>query len=188
MNRLSKVDVPARTVSTGELFLGFPKIGMLGFGGVAPWARHVIVEERKWVSEREFAAVLGVGQVLPGPNTMNAAVILGDRFQGIAGVLACVLGQMLVPLVVVISLATIYGRFAGLAGVNAALAGAAAGATGLVMGTAVKMARKIKPAPLSLFVGAAGFVAVGLLQWPMVPVVVGLVPLGLIAAVMEQRA
>src|ERR1700755_2742534 len=61
-------------VSKAELFFGFLKIGMLGFGGIAPWARHVIVEERRWLTEKEFAAILGVGQILPGPNTMNASV------------------------------------------------------------------------------------------------------------------
>ena len=34
------------------------------------------------MTDKEFAAILGIGQILPGPNTMNAAVMLGDRFQG----------------------------------------------------------------------------------------------------------
>jgi chromate transporter len=56
-----------RTVSKRELFLGFLKIGLLGFGGIAPWARHVIIEERRWLTEKEFAAILGVGQICPVP-------------------------------------------------------------------------------------------------------------------------
>ncbi len=71
-----------KQISKAELFLGFLTIGLLGFGGVAPWVRHVIVEERRWLSDKEFAEVLGVGQILPGPNTVNAAVIIGDHFQG----------------------------------------------------------------------------------------------------------
>ena len=67
-----------------ELFLGYLKIGLLGFGGVAAWARHVIVEERRWLTEREYAEVLGLGQVLPGPNVGNAAVMIGRRFHGLA--------------------------------------------------------------------------------------------------------
>jgi chromate transporter len=181
-------DAPARGVGKAELFLGFLKIGMLGFGGIAPWARHVIIEERRWLTEKEFAAILGIGQVLPGPNTMNAAVIIGDRFQGVAGVLLCLLGQMLVPLVIVTALGAAYARYAGVPGVAAAVIGAAAGAAGLVMGTGLKMARRIRPAPLSLLVAAAAFVAVGLLEWPLVPVVAVLVPLGIAAAAVERRA
>lgn len=177
----------ARSVSKQELFLGFLKIGLLGFGGIAPWARHVIVEERRWVTEKEFAAILGIGQILPGPNTMNAAVIIGDRFQGVAGVLLCLLGQMAIPLVIVTSLAVVYERFAGIPEVKAALMGAAAGAAGLVAGTALKMIQKIRPKPLACVVVALAFVAIGLLSYPLVPVVVVLVPLSIAINALEHR-
>jgi chromate transporter len=177
-----------RFVSNRELFLGFLKIGLLGFGGIAPWARHVIIEERRWLTEKEFAAILGIGQILPGPNTMNASVMIGDRFQGVGGVLACLLGQMAMPLVIITSLAVVYQRFADVPEVKAALIGAAAGAAGLVLGTALKMAQKIKPSPLALLVGIMVVAAVGLLEWPLVPVVCVLVPLGIGASALERRA
>ena len=67
----------AETVSLLELFSGFARIGLMGFGGVAPVARHVIVEERKWLDDRDYAAVLGVGQILPGANVLNGAGMTG---------------------------------------------------------------------------------------------------------------
>jgi chromate transporter len=155
---------------------------------VAPWARHVIIEERRWLTEKEFAEILGIGQILPGPNTMNAAVMIGDRFQGVRGVLLCLLGQMAMPLVIVTSLAAVYQRFAAVAEVKAAAMGAAAGAAGLVMGTALKMARNIQPTPLALLVGSIAFVAIGVLAWPLVPVVSVLVPLSVATAALERRA
>jgi chromate transporter len=176
-----------RVVSKSDLFLGFLKIGMLGFGGIAPWARHIIIEERCWLTEKEFAAILGVGQILPGPNTMNAAVMIGDRFQGLAGVLLCLLGQMLVPLFVVTALGVIYTQYADAPWVNAAVVGAAAGAAGLVMGTGLKMARKAKPTPLAILVAGAAFGAVGIIQWPLVPVVAALVPISITATALERR-
>jgi chromate transporter len=183
-----ETEVASRAVSKSELFFGFLKIGLLGFGGIAPWARRVIVEERQWVTDKEFAAILGVGQILPGPNTMNAAVMLGDRFQGVTGVLLCLVGQMLMPLVIVTSLAVVYQRFAAIPEVRAALIGAAAGAAGLVLGTALKMTQKIKPSPLALVVAVIPFVAIGLLDWPLVPVVVTMVPLSIALAAVERRA
>jgi len=175
-------------VSKRELFLGFLKIGLLGFGGIAPWARQVIVEERRWLTEKEFASILGIGQILPGPNTMNASVMIGDRFQGVAGALLCLLGQMVMPVVVVTSLAAVYERFASLPEVRAGLIGAAAGAAGLVLGTALKMARKIKPTPLALLVGLSAVATIGLLEWPLVPVVAVLVPLAIVTAALERRS
>jgi len=181
------VEQGRQAVSKSELFFGFLKIGLLGFGGIAPWARHVIIEERRWLTEKEFAAILGIGQILPGPNTMNASVMIGDRFQGVTGALLCLLGQMAMPLVIVTSLAVVYQRFATVPEVKAALIGAAAGASGLVLGTALKMAQKIKPSPLALAVGFLAFAAIGILQWPLVPVVCVVVPLGVIAAALERR-
>jgi chromate transporter len=148
----------------------------------------VIVEERRWVTEKEFAAILGIGQILPGPNTMNAAVMLGDRFQGVTGVLLCLIGQMAMPLVIVTSLAVVYERFATIPEVRAALIGAAAGAAGLVLGTALKMTQKIKPSPLALLVAIVPFVTVGVLGWALVPVVIAIVPLSIAAAALERRA
>jgi chromate transporter len=176
------------TVSKRELFLGFLKIGLLGFGGVAPWARHVIIEERRWLTEKQFAEILGIGQILPGPNTMNAAVMISDRFQGVSGVLLCLLGQMAMPLVIVTSLAVVYERFAAVAEVKAAVMGAAAGAAGLVMGTALKMARNIKLTPLAWLAGSIAFAVIGVFGWPLVPVVSVLVPLSVAAAALERRA
>ena len=177
-----------QTVSKSELFFGFLKIGLLGFGGIAPWARHVIIEERRWLTEKEFAAILGIGQILPGPNTMNASVMIGDRFQGVPGALLCLLGQMAMPLVIITSLAVVYQTYASVPEVKAALIGAAAGAAGLVLGTALKMVQKIKLTPLGLLVGLMAFAAIGLFEWPLVPVVVVLVPLGVAATAWERRA
>lgn len=171
---------PSRAVSKADLFLGFLKIGLLGFGGVAPWARHIIVEERQWLTDREFAEVLGVGQVLPGPNIMNASVIIGDRFQGGIGVLLCLLGQMAMPVVIVVALAIVYDHVSGIPEVRAGLIGAAAASAGLVLGTALKMIRNIRPTPRVLVVVAVGFAAIALLRWPLVPFVVGLVALALV--------
>ena len=129
-------------VSRTELFLGFAKIGLLGFGGVAPWARHVIVGEKRWLSEREYASILGVGQVLPGPNTVNSAIIIGDHFQGTAGALLAVVGLLCTPITVLIGIALLYDRISGLPSVGAAIGAGAAAAAGLVIGTAIKMARR----------------------------------------------
>ena len=178
---------PRRNIGKAELFFGFLKIGLLGFGGVAPWARHIIVEEKRWLTDREFAELLGVGQLLPGPNTINAAVILGDRNQGLTGVLLCLLGQMAMPLVIVTALAVVYDRVAMVPEVRAALIGAAAASAGLVLGTALKMIRNIRPTPFSYAIGAAGFVAIGLLRWPLVPVVLVLVPTAIAATWWGRR-
>jgi chromate transporter len=175
-----------KSVSLAELFLSYAKIGLLGFGGVAPWARHVIVEERRWLDDREYAALLGVGQVIPGPNTVNSAVMIGDKFQGTLGSIVSVLGIVGAPVLVLIGIALLYDRIAALPGVDAAMAAGAAAAAGLVMGTAIKLARKIKPNMVAVAIGVAAFVSVGVFHVPMVWAILVLGPLS-IATVWWQR-
>ena len=175
--------VPAETnrvIGLAELFRGFATIGVLGFGGVAAISRHVIVEQYRWLSEKEYATVLGVGQVLPGANTVNAAVIIGDRFQGPKGSLVGVLGLMVLPILIVIALAALYNQFADIPAVNIALTAAGASAAGMVIGTGLKMFSKVRP-------GIAGWIIVLLavaiivgLHWPLVRVVLVMVPVALV--------
>jgi chromate transporter len=176
-----------KQISKAELFLGFLKIGLLGFGGVGPWSRHVIVEERRWLNDEEFAQVLGIGQMLPGPNTLNAAVLIGDRFQGPGGSLAGVLGILAMPLVIVTSLAVVYDRFAGIPEVNAGLTGAAAAAAGLVLGTALKMIRNIKLALAAWLIMGLALAAMTVLGWPLVLVVLVLAPLAILLTALARR-
>jgi len=69
----------------GALFAGFFSIGICGFGGVLPWARRMIVEQRRWLTAAEFTDLLALCQFLPGPNIINLSVALGSRFRGPRG-------------------------------------------------------------------------------------------------------
>jgi chromate transporter len=177
-----------RQITKAELFLGFLKVGVMGFGGVGPWVRQVVVEERRWLDDREFAEVSGAGQVLPGGNTSNAAIFIGNRFQGAGGALACLIGLVTMPLVIVTALAVVYDRIAAIPEVNAGLTGAAAAAAGLVLGTALKMIRNIRPGPVAWLIITMGFVAIAVLRWPLVPVVLALVAAAVALAALRRPA
>jgi chromate transporter len=176
-------------ISLKQLFFGFLKIGLLGFGGLAPVAHHVIVEDRVWLTEQEYASLLGLGQILPGGNIINLAVIMGDRFQGIRGSLTALAALMAMPLAILMALALLYERFAGLAAVRTAIGGSAAVAAGLVIGTAAKILWKLRLSWIALLFAATAFAAVGLLQLSLVPVIVVLAPLSVgIAYWMRRRS
>lgn len=153
-----------RSIPRRSLFLAFLEIGLCGFGGVAPWARRVIVEKRGWLSERDYAELLGVCSFLPGANTVNIAVVLGDRARGVSGSFCALAGLLVMPLAILIALAALYDRFSGLPDVKNALAGAAAATAGLVIGTAGKMMRNLKPDLVGLVAGLGVFIAAGLLH------------------------
>ena len=177
-------DAPPATVvpTRPELFLGYLKIGLFGFGGVAAWARRVIVEERRWLTEREYAEVLGLGQVLPGPNVGNAAVMIGRRFHGLPGALLATSGIYCAPLLILIGLCLLYDRYGQLPQVAPAMAGIAAGAAGMVIGTACKMAGKLKLAPEAIGILLLAAFGAAWLRVPLPVIVLALAPLSIAAS------
>jgi chromate transporter len=143
-------------------------------------ARHVIVEQYQWLTEKEYATILGMGQILPGANVVNASVVIGDRFQGPKGSIVCVLGIMVLPIMILLAFAMLYDKFAELPAVNVALTGAGAAAAGMVLATGLKMAIKVKLDLAGWLI--AGFAILGILVWqlPMVYVVLALIPTALV--------
>jgi chromate transporter len=173
--------------SRSAIFLAFLKIGLCGFGGVATWARLILVEERAWLSEQDYAELLGVASILPGANTLNIAVLLGDRYRGFSGSLSALAGLLLMPLVIVFGLTVLYERFSIIADVNNAVGGAAAATAGLVIGTALRMMDNLKPDLIALLSGGAIFVAVGLLRVPLVVGLVVAIAVTLVVRVLVER-
>jgi chromate transporter len=168
-------------VTRRTLFASFLKMGLLGFGGVLPWARRVIVDERRWLTDREFAELIGLCQVLPGPNVVNLSVIIGARTHGAVGSLIAVSGILLVPVALVLAIATVYASVAHEPLAPNAIAGASAAAAGLILGTGVRLVMHARPPLRGLILGGAAFVAVGVLQWPLLSVIAVLIVVAIAA-------
>lgn len=160
----------------GELFLGFFGAGMMGFGGVLPWARRMIVEQRRWLTGPEFTDLLALCQFLPGPNVVNLAVAVGARFRGAAGAAVAVLALLAAPVCIVVGLGAIYLRHRDVPVVRDAFDGLAAAASGLVLATACKIAWPLRARTAGVAVAAATFAAVALLRLPLLPTMLALVP------------
>jgi chromate transporter len=169
-------------LSLSELFFGFLKVGVSGFGGVMPFARRMLVEERRWLTEAEFLDVLSLSQFLPGPNIVNVSVIIGRRFHGVPGAFAATGGLLLMPLVIVLLLATLYAHYAQIDAVRSALSGMSASASGLILATALKLARPIRSSTWQVAVAAAVFAAIALLRVPLVWVLAASCPVSLALA------
>lgn len=170
--------VPSRV----GLFLTFLKIGAVGFGGVGPWARQVVVDERGWLTDREYAELLAFCQVLPGPNVGNVSVMIGDRFHGIIGSAAALTGLMTGPFAILLTLGLLYDRLSDVPAIEGAITGVAAAAAGLFIGMALRMAERLKLSVAALALVACAFVAVGLLRWPLMTVMLALAPIGIACA------
>ena len=166
----------AAVPALGELFGGFFGIGIVGFGGVLPWARRMMVEQRRWLTPGEFNDILALCQFLPGPNIVNMAVAIGDRFRGPAGSAACLVGLLAAPMAIVMLLGGVYGRYGHLPIVMHGFAGLAAAASGLVVALAVKVATPLRGRWLPCAVACVAFVTVAVLKWPLLPTMLTLAP------------
>ena len=111
---------------------------MSGFGGVLPWARRTLVEKDQILTSEEFSAILGICQIVPGPNIVNLAVCIGSRFGGARGAIAAVLGLTLGPISIVMLLALLYEHFKYLELVKGVLRGISAVGVGLIASTGFK--------------------------------------------------
>lgn len=141
---------------------------MYGFGGVLPWARRMIVEQKRWLSASEFTDMLGLCQFLPGGNIMNVTIALGARFHGVAGSVVAFVGLMAGPFTAVIMLGLVYDHYSNLPQVQHAFAGLAAAASALVLANALKIAAPLRTRPFGIGVAAVTFVAIALWRLPMV--------------------
>jgi chromate transporter len=141
-------------------------------------AQRELVERQRWLDATQFLELLSLGQVLPGPNIVNMALMIGDRFLGWRGAAAALGGLMCVPLIIVLALAALYGQFVHQPMVAGALRGMGAVAAGLVIATALKLVGTLRSNVLGWKLGglfaALALLANGVLRWPMVGVVLGL--------------
>jgi chromate transporter len=160
-----------------ELFLAFFRITLSGFGGTLPWTRRMFVEEKRWLTAQEFNDVYALCQFLPGPNIVNLTAVFGSRMRGPTGALAAWSGFLLLPFCVMLAAAMLYERYGEVEAVRRVLTGIAPAAAGLIIATVAKMAapmfRKLGPAP---FVVVATAVAIGLMRWPLLWVMLTMVP------------
>ena len=177
----------AEPPTLGALFAAFFKIGVLGFGGVAAFARHVLVEERRFLSPQGFAELFGIASTLPGANTVNLSIMLGDRSRGVLGALAAVSGLLGAPLVILMGVAALYARFGSLGIVKAGVAGAAAAAAGLVLGTSFRLVRDLRPGVPALVLVVAIGLASAILGLPMLLILALAIPAALALAALRER-
>jgi chromate transporter len=170
----------ARPASPTEIFLAFNRLALQGFGGVLPVAQRELVERRRWLTKQEFVQLLSIGQVLPGPNIFNMALIFGDRHFGWRGGAAALAGLLAAPLVIVLALTLLARQAAHLPQVAGALRGMGMVAAALILSTAVKVSGTLRGNAMGLAtcIVLAGLTAaaVGVLRWPMALVLAAIGP------------
>lgn len=166
-------DKPAMRPAPLALFLIFTRIGLTSFGGgLSGWLFREFVRDRRWIQEDEFLNGLALAQAMPGVNVTNMAIWIGYRLAGFRGAAASFFGIILLPAFAIVAIGAAFAWLSRFPTTHLALVGAAAASIGLSFTMAFATARRVvrRARPLA-FMGAT-FVAVALLQWPLVWVVI----------------
>jgi len=168
--------------SLSALFIAFATIALCGFGGVLAWSRHVMVEERRWLTPEQFNETYALCSMLPGGNILNFSVIFGARFRGVPGALVAIAGLLGPPMLLIMIIGTIYAHYGELPAVRRMLTGIASAAAGLMMATVAKMAHPLFVNRRSIavpLVAIATFAAIGIVHWPLPLVLAAIIPVSI---------
>ena len=170
------------------LFLAFFRLGCTSFGGgTGAWVYREMVQRRGWVDERLFLTDMALGQSMPGSNGLKMALLVGLRMKGGIGAFTAPFAMLIGPLVMIIAIGAVYGRIADVPGVDAVLDGVAAAVVGLTLSSGISAVAQGTPEPTSIAIVALTVLGVGILGWPMLPVVIALAPVSIALAWVQAR-
>lgn len=164
-----------------ELFRLFAGVALAGIGGGLPAHARRRLTGRGWLTELEFAESFTLAQLTPGPNAVNLAAMVGARLAGKTGALAAVLGVLFPGLLAMLAASALtLGLPGGLPpALQSALHGAACAALGIMLTAVIpvlKVSLGVRGGPV---LAALTFVGLGLLRLDLLPVLLGLLALGL---------
>lgn len=182
---------PGRTVPTvWGMLVAFSLASLSGFGGVLPFARRMMVEEKRWLTAEEFNEMFSLAQFVPGPNMLNLAVVFGARNAGAIGAIAATCGLLIPPVMVVMVLGALYAQFGELPALQGILKGLAAAAAGLIIAAALRMIEPLfrKAAGPAPYVAAVLFLGVGILRIPMLWALAAILPVSIALAWWWRRS
>jgi chromate transporter len=182
-------DLPVRpAVGLLPLLGTFVRLGAMTFGGsVQSWVHREVVERLGWIDNKAFLSGLTVAQVLPGANPVNIALYVGLKLRGGVGAAVAVVGMVVPAFCVILCLGYFYRGYGHLAVVHFVLAGLAASGVGATLTMGIKVARRLPRNLLTALIAVTVFFVVGVLRWPMIPVVAVAIPASIAAAFFANR-
>ena len=166
-----------------ELLIVFLKIGVFSFGGgTRPMMHRETVENRPWLSEKDFLAGFAIAQVLPGANPVNLAMYIGLRARGAMGAAIAVFTMIAPAFCIILAMGFAYQGLTGYPATHFVLAGVAGAGVSATLATGIKVTRNLDRNWMTAIIGLGVFVAVGIFHISMVPVVIVAIPASIATA------
>ena len=138
------------------------RIGVLSFGGPAgqiALMHREIVEQRGWLSEKEYLSALNFCMLLPGPEAMQLATYAGWKLHGVRGGLAAGLLFVLPGAVIVLALTMLYAAFGNVPVIAALFYGIKAAVLAIVIEALLRVAKRALKSNADWIIAGLAFVA-----------------------------
>ena len=161
------------------------RIGCLGFGGPAgqiALMHHILVEEKRWISETRFLHALNYCMLLPGPEAQQLATYVGWLLHRTAGGIAAGVLFVLPGAAVVLGLSVLYARYRELMWVASAFAALKPAVLALVVEAVLRIGRRALRTRFLVALAALAFGAIFFLHVPFPAIVAGAAAIGFGAA------
>src|SRR3954451_2143343 len=172
-------------VALSALSCVFLQVSLYGFSGGLAHAHRIVVDERQWLAEPEFADIVSLCQFLPGPNIIGISVCTGTRLRGATGALAAAAGFLIIPWGLGLAAGLLLLAHAQHPLLQQILGGLSATAAGLLIATGIRrlLPHRRRPAAVGFAVLAFGLMTFAKL--PLLIVLVGLVPISIAMAALQ---
>ena len=137
----------SRSVSLGELFWMFFKIGCVSFGGFMALISVIadtVVEKRQLLTNDDMLDGISLANLLPGPQGVNCVAFIGYRLRGGWGATVCVAGVLLPTTVLMVGLTSLYLSYASqLPALEGLFAGFVPAVAAILFTVTCRMARNV---------------------------------------------
>lgn len=97
-----------------HLFIAFFQVGLFSFGGgyaAMPLISEQVVDKYGWLSTNDFADLVTISQMTPGPIAINAATFVGNQLVGISGAIVATIGVIAPSCILVTIIAILYTKY-----------------------------------------------------------------------------
>lgn len=108
-----------------KLFWSFFQVGILSIGGgyaAIPLIQQQVVQLNSWLTMSEFADIITIAEMTPGPIAINSATFVGIHISGVLGAVVATVGCVLPSAIIVSVLAILYNKYKKLDAVKTVLA------------------------------------------------------------------
>lgn len=175
-----------------ELFWEMLMLSTFTTGGgfvIVSLMRRKFVEEKHWMDEQEMLDIAAIAQSCPGAIAVNAAILVGWRMAGLPGMLICVLGTILPPIVILTAISVVYNAFATNRYVALFLHGMQIGVSAVIFDVVLQLGKNVVKSKslLCMAVMALAFVAAYLMKINVVYLLLAAAALGVARALTPEK-